>query len=1664
MKLSHLFVFSFFLNLQNLLAQCPDFESTDVTPSCIPSCELCAGDQITINLKGNDLPNGGKVDFYFNSTTGFNPYQGQGTFIGSSTITTPSVNCRICPELIGFMIDACGTEANNEFIVMWTGSGFNTSNFVFDYASQNNTGGGGNADIGSGCSVQAGGGAGVGGCMATQVGAGYALPANAIWIVFCSSAVNFSYDFSAVCALGLKVFVSTSTCTRTIGAFTNGGGSGTRTQGFSINGCACGNSVSYDLNDPNLLGDGDSWAGGISNNGCSANVSGAGNYIPAKSTISPFTYKIPNTWCDKTFEIVGIVNPKPDPMCCKEIFTERLSITVKCPVANKTSLEVCDDGTGKGKFFLEDAEATILGTSSGFIEWFRDITGMIKISSPYTTLPSTVYARIKDGNCVSALVPIELKVTPFSLPKSTSEERCADKDGYATFLLINLENYIKNGNNAVNVKFYEDINKSVPIAPPYRTETITIYATTCKGDCESNPVPIKLIVNPIPIAKDVLRMECPETDGKASFDLIQLIPYIKDSINQNIVTFFRDSSLKDTILSPFRTDSATLYAQVSNMKCSNISKVILKSGKLQFNQQINEYQCKDINGYGSFDFIQLRNTIQSGDTSIHLEVYLDSNLINPIIPPYSTNIDRKIYGHFRKNNCISNIFSIQLHLIDRPKANNLVQIRCGNSDNTYDFDLDSLKLLVNNQAGTSVEFYDDLSLTKPLNGIYTTSADTIFAISKNADCISFPSQIILQVIKKPFFTKMNDTISCNSFVLAPIIGKNLTASASYFTSRMASGNPLKKGDIINKSGYIYYYDQITGCSAEDSFYLKIQNPSNAGSDIQSSICDGNKVDLKNFLQNADPNGTFIEQVPSGNLTGSVFNTTGLNGNNYTIYYIVNSLFPCPPDTAQIVLQIVNKVSSGLDSAIDVCSIDSIDLKSLLRNADIGGVFTDQLNQVIPSVIKASNYGFGLYQFFYTVGDNKSCPKSTSTLSIRFQQSIVVDPIPNTGACNYFVLKDITGLNTFNKSAYFSQPGRKGKKYFSGDTIYTSTKLFVTGTDLKFCTNEVAFTITINSQTTQFIRNKNLCTDYFLIIGGQRFDTSLTMGKVVIKALNPMDCDTVYDIQLDYNKPAIFDFDSTLCEGSSILVNGNVYNELNPSGIERLKNASAFGCDSLVRITLRFNPMAVFDYQASICDEDSIIIHGNVYNKNKPMGQEIWSRPGLCDSIVHVKLQVNKSSNGSIQTTLCKNSSIIVNGTIYNFNKPNGTEIISNHLGCDSVIQVQLSFYPESKLSLQPKLCPEDSFKIDTLTLDASRPNFYAIFKAASSNGCDSTVDIQLQFYPASKSSYTRQLCPGQSVIVNGTRYDQNKTSGIEILKNLSASGCDSMVDIRIVSVNNVFNYINPSLCPGDSILIGNKYYSEHRILGIDTLQSSGGCDSIVDIKVQLLPISVSKLEKTICIEDELVINGKVYNRTNTQGIERFSGQSANGCDSLLEIKLTIADLQVDAVQNYDVILGNSVQLNVDARFKPSSILWSPSTGLSCIDCLSPIVTPSEDTEYTLSLTDENGCTIYLKVRVAVIKDIRIFVPNAFSPNGDLTNDLFELITNSNDLKIVNYFIFDRWGELVYSIQNSNIQDYKAWDGTFKGEKANPGVYTYYILLEDASGLQKTLKGDITLIR
>ena len=123
--------------------------------------------------------------------------------------------------------------------------------------------------------------------------------------------------------------------------------------------------------------------------------------------------------------------------------------------------------------------------------------------------------------------------------------------------------------------------------------------------------------------------------------------------------------------------------------------------------------------------------------------------------------------------------------------------------------------------------------------------------------------------------------------------------------------------------------------------------------------------------------------------------------------------------------------------------------------------------------------------------------------------------------------------------------------------------------------------------------------------------------------------------------------------------------------------------------------------------------------------------------------------------------------------------------------------------------------------------------------------------------------------------------------------------------------------------------------------------------------------------------------------------------------------------------------------------WSPSTYLSCNNCNDPSVTIKKDIDYDVTVKNIYGCVATDSIRIKTFcEGSQIFIPNAFTPDGDGLNDI--LMVRAKGVEMVRSFrIFSRWGELIFEKKNFAPNDPNfGWDGTIKGVKAPAEVYVY----------------------
>jgi gliding motility-associated-like protein len=112
---------------------------------------------------------------------------------------------------------------------------------------------------------------------------------------------------------------------------------------------------------------------------------------------------------------------------------------------------------------------------------------------------------------------------------------------------------------------------------------------------------------------------------------------------------------------------------------------------------------------------------------------------------------------------------------------------------------------------------------------------------------------------------------------------------------------------------------------------------------------------------------------------------------------------------------------------------------------------------------------------------------------------------------------------------------------------------------------------------------------------------------------------------------------------------------------------------------------------------------------------------------------------------------------------------------------------------------------------------------------------------------------------------------------------------------------------------------------------------------------------------------------------------------------------------------------------------------------------------TLVVSDQYGCTDSTSSYVIVQPYSTIYFPNAFTPNGNGLNDMFKVL--GTGISNFNIKIFDRWGKMVYTSNDMK----SGWDGKYKGQKVQQGVYTYSVYYRDALKKEHIIYGKITLI-
>ncbi|OQP39116.1 hypothetical protein A4D02_17435 [Niastella koreensis] len=369
-----------------------------------------------------------------------------------------------------------------------------------------------------------------------------------------------------------------------------------------------------------------------------------------------------------------------------------------------------------------------------------------------------------------------------------------------------------------------------------------------------------------------------------------------------------------------------------------------------------------------------------------------------------------------------------------------------------------------------------------------------------------------------------------------------------------------------------------------------------------------------------------------------------------------------------------------------------------------------------------------------------------------------------------------------------------------------------------------------------------------------------------------------------------------------------------------------------------------------------------------------------------------------------------------------------------------------------------------------------------------TSTTLLQNFPATKAPGTYQY----------------RLSAVEAGNQAACRTASSELSITITPPLSATINCNTPLCEGSTLLFSatGNVNAQYQWTGVNGFTATGSSASIPDaqpaqsgkyyvqastaagctysdsisVNISPAPVAMAGPDTSICKNESVQLTssgGTTYQWKPSTGLSanNISSPVATpfdttsymvivindaACSDTAYVVINVASIPtVNAGPDKSIIKGETTALNGMVKGGDFTYNWSPTSYMMNVSSFTPQVNPTTDIDYILSATSNAGCGIaHDTVHVFVYPGI--YIPNAFTPNGDGLNETWR-IPALNAIAVFELSIFNRYGQLMYHTQNDN----KPWNGQFKGIDQPSGGYIY--LLNIANG-KRIMKGIVMLLR
>lgn len=311
-----------------------------------------------------------------------------------------------------------------------------------------------------------------------------------------------------------------------------------------------------------------------------------------------------------------------------------------------------------------------------------------------------------------------------------------------------------------------------------------------------------------------------------------------------------------------------------------------------------------------------------------------------------------------------------------------------------------------------------------------------------------------------------------------------------------------------------------------------------------------------------------------------------------------------------------------------------------------------------------------------------------------------------------------------------------------------------------------------------------------------------------------------------------------------------------------------------------------------------------------------------------------------------------------------------------------------------------------------------------------------------------------------------------------------------VDIENSDNY-SFEWSPIDNIILGSTTANplilirDTTVLTLIITDQTTGCQETRSIILSPASEFTFDLEGVLCYDQasKIFLNIESPEKYNFKWLPEHAVASGNGTNTpelILtpnqQISVIVTDIETGCSKetSFSPIVREEIEINfsiqdIDIREgeKTELVIYNPDINLEYFWSngdygTSITVSPNRTTIYTVTATDDNGCSaigvITVNVRNVTCTDKEEYLPTAFSPNGDGENDV--LFVKSDIIQDMEFVIFNRWGQEMF--RTTDVLT--GWDGTYKGRSLSPDVFAYYLKATCINGDNFVKKGNINLLK